>query len=289
MNPIRKYPRTQHLVGSRLQPGDEDLDAVPMSNLKGKHVVIEDADERGIGHILVGGVGLASGYLRNPTESATKFLHDSALAALFRTGDRGRLRPDGVLEHHGRRENVVKIRGFTVDRDEVERAVRTLDHVGDAAVRLEREPRPRLVAYLVSDVAPSPTISVIRDELSARLSTQLIPSAYVFVERLPRDERGKLDREALPPVPTTRPALSTAFVAPAGELEHAIARSFEKALGIDAVGADDDFFELGGDSLAAAEVVADLRATVGRDLTTAAFLEARHVAALATLLIASSD
>jgi len=271
---------------------DTAIDAalVPVGRcLPGKQVVIEDADERGIGYILVGGVGLASGYLRNPAESARRFVRGRDPATLFRTGDRGCWRPDGVLEHHGRSENVFKVRGFTVDRDEVERAVRALDGIRDAAVRFETEPRPRLVAYLVSDDVPPPTISVIRDELSARLATQLVPAAYVFVDRLPRDERGKLRRGSLPPVPATRPALSTAFVAPDGELEQAIARSYEKALGIDAVGAHDDFFELGGDSLAATEVVADLRTTVGRDLTTAAFLEASNVAALATLLNGRSD
>jgi acyl-coenzyme A synthetase/AMP-(fatty) acid ligase/thioesterase domain-containing protein/acyl carrier protein len=271
---------------------DTPIDSVlvPVGHcLPGKHVVIEHADDRGVGQIIVGGVGLASGYVGNATESATRFTHDAALAPLFRTGDRGRLRSDGVLEHHGRGENVFKIRGYTVDRDEVERAVRSVDSVRDAAVRLESEPRPRLVAYLVSAVMPPPTIGVIRDQLSGHLATQLVPSAYVFLERLPRDERGKIAREALPPVPTTRPTLSTAFVAPANELERAVARSFEEALGIDGVGADDDFFELGGDSLAASEVVADLRATLGRDLTTAAFLEARNVAALAALLDGSSD
>jgi acyl-coenzyme A synthetase/AMP-(fatty) acid ligase/thioesterase domain-containing protein len=257
--------------------------------LPGKHVVVEDADERGIGQILVGGVGLASGYLRNRADTAASFRQDGSGAEVFCTGDRGRLRADGMLEHHGRRQNVVKVRGFTIDRDEVERAVRALDPIREATVQFQSEPRRRLVAYLVSDRDPPPSITAIREELSTRLATHLIPAAFVFLEHLPRDDRGKVDNDALPPVPTSRPALAVPFVPADDDLQCAIAQAFESVLGIAPVGIHDDFFELGGDSLAAAEVAAAIRATTGRELTTAAFLEASNVAALRALLNRTSD
>ena len=141
----------------------------------------------------------------------------------------------------------------------------------------------------MSDSDPLPTISAIREELSARLARHLIPAAFVFLERLPRDERGKVDREALPAVPTSRPALAVPFVPAGDDMECAVAQAFESVLGIAPVGAHDDFFELGGDSLAAAEVVAAVRATTGRELTTAALLEASNVAALGALLNGTSD
>ena len=190
----------------------------------------------------------------------------------FCTGDRGRLRSDGVLEHHGRRQNVVKVRGFTVDRDEVERAVRTLDHVREATVRFEAEPRPRLVAYLVSDSDPPPTISAIRDgaqrtsrdtpRFRPRSSSSTACRATTVERSIARLSPGSNVASKRSPFHLSRPN---------GDLQHVIAQAFESVLGIAPVGSHDDFFELGGDSLAAAEVVTSIRATTGRELTTAAF------------------
>ncbi|MEY2454617.1 MAG: hypothetical protein QOD92_4191 [Acidimicrobiaceae bacterium] len=278
-------PVAAWLIDSGTDIGDEPL---PLgTTLPGKRVTIADPRIDGIGEIVVAGEGLADGYWRDDERTAERFgvADDDPAVRWFRTGDRGRLRTDGVLEYHGRLGTVVNVRGFSVDMAEVERALRALESFDDVAVVLHQARRERLVAYVVPDVTQPPVDVVrVRAVLADRLPAYMVPAMFVVLDALPRTGRGKVDVRALPAVPTGRPALSTGFVAPRDDVERAVTKAWEQVLEVGPIGVDDDFFELGGDSLAAAESIFLLQDTLGRDVPLAAFLEASTAAALAGML-----
>src|SRR5690606_17535977 len=169
------------------------------------------------------------------------------------TGDLVRMRPDGALEYLGRRDAQVKVRGFRVEPGEIEAALNLCAGVRASAVvaRDDGPTGPRLVAYVVpADAGAKPDIVAIRKALVDALPIYMVPSAFVPMDSLPLTANGKLDRAALPAPSSQRPELRAAFVLPEGPLEQRIARIFSDVLMVDAVGALDDFFELGGNSLA---------------------------------------
>jgi len=221
------------------------------------------------GEIYLGGDRLARGYLNRPGLTAERFVPDpfgEPGGRLYRTGDLGRWRPDGQLIFLGRRDHQVKIRGYRVELGEVEAALREVAAVQQAAVLLRDE---RLVAYL--EGAPQsdrPDAGQLRRVLARRLPDHMVPNRFVWLERLPLQEHGKVDRRALP-APADGDHPSVGAVPPAGPAEELIARIWGEVLGLAQVGATDDFFDLGGHSLLATQVVARLRREVGR-LDTAA-------------------
>ena len=173
-----------------------------------------------VGQIAIGGAGLARGYLGDEVRTAEVFVDDPTEAGdrLYLTGDQGRLLPSGAVEFLGRLDGQVKVRGYRVETAEVEIALRDHPEVSRAAVivREDREGDPRLVAYVVSPYSQGTPPSVLRDHLSARLPTYMVPSAFVSVASLPLTANGKLDRAAcLPRVPTTwTPGLSSSSPRP---------------------------------------------------------------------------
>ncbi len=261
--------------------------ALPVGTLlPGKRARIEAPDEEGIGEILVGGDGLARGYWRDGSQTAKSFVADPGdpNTTVFRTGDRGRLGPDGMLEHHGRIGTLVKVRDYSVDLAEVERALRTVAPIEEAAVVLHQGARSRLVAYVVPAGASVLEPVQLRALLADRLPPYKIPAMFVVLDVLPRTVRGKVDAAALPAVPAGRPAVASPFVAPSDELHQAVAAAWEQVLEVSPIGIHDDFVELGGDSLAAVEIVGMLRDSLDREVPLAVFLEAPTVAQMAELL-----
>jgi acyl carrier protein len=195
---------------------------------------------------------------------------------MYRTGDRARWTAAGVLEYLGRADDQVKIRGVRVEPGEVEAALRRIPGVRDCAV-VAREDAPgtrRLVAYVAGDV----DASALRTELRRTVPEPLVPSAFVAVGRLPLTPSGKLDRRALP-APDALPG--AAFVAPRTADEAAVAGAWAAVLGVERVGATDNFFEIGGHSLLATRVVARLRDAMGVELLVRTLFEAPTVEALA--------
>ncbi len=220
------------------------------------------------GELYIGGVMLAHGYLRRPDLTADRFV-EVAGERVYKTGDLVRRRPDGELEYLGRLDHQVKIRGHRVELGEIEGALGRHPRVHEAVV-LAREDRPgerRLVAYVVAGGGETPGEPPLRVQLRAHLVAQLpdymIPAAIVLVERMPLTANGKIDRAQLPPPGSARPELEQAYVAPRTALEGTLAEIWEAALGLDRVGALDDFFALGGDSLAAVQVFARIRKRLG--------------------------
>jgi acyl carrier protein len=242
-----------------------------------------------LGEIVIKSLYLALGYWHRPDLTQAAFVPDPAggSARLYHTGDVGRLRADGCLEHLGRKDNQVKIRGHRVETAEVE--ARLLEHqaVKEVTVLAQEDVRgdKRLVAYVVPSRQPAPTVSELRSVVQAKLPDYMIPSAFVLLEVLPRLPNGKVDRRALPMPDQARPELERAFIAPRTPIEEALAGIWMQVLGLAQVGIHDNFFELGGHSLKATQVVSRVRAAFQIDLPLRTLFEAPTVAGLAASIV----
>ncbi|HEV2735720.1 MAG TPA: amino acid adenylation domain-containing protein, partial [Longimicrobiaceae bacterium] len=227
------------------------------------------------GELYVGGPAVARGYLGRPALTAEGFVPDpfggEPGARLYRSGDRGRWRPDGVLEFMGRVDRQVKVRGFRVETGEGEAVLAGHPAVREAAVvaRDDAAGVKRLVAYLVPDGALEP--DAVREHARAALPEYMVPSALVVLDALPLTRNGKLDRRALP-----APAWETdgRFVAPRTPDEEILAGIWAEVLGTERVGAHDDFFSLGGHSLAATRVLSRVAKTLGTEVQLRVLFEA---------------
>jgi amino acid adenylation domain-containing protein len=255
--------------------------------VEGTEVVILDGEGRptdGRGEIAIRARTLSPGYWRDPERTAAAFRPVEGHPGVreYRTGDLGTILPDGCLIHLGRRDDQLKIRGHRVEISEVEAAMRSVPGVREAVAGTRRSSgAPRLTAWVVRGGGSPPDAASLRRALSSRLPAALVPTAFVFLDALPRSPSGKLDRSALPEPSADRPALETAFREPDGGVEAAAAAAFREILGLGRVGADDDFFDLGGDSLSAVELLAALGRTLGAELSAADLLEAPTPAGLA--------
>ncbi|MEV7184623.1 non-ribosomal peptide synthase/polyketide synthase [Kitasatospora sp. NPDC093102] len=238
------------------------------------------------GELYLGGEGVARGYLGRPGLTAARFVADPfgpPGARLYRTGDRARWNADGDLEFLGRLDRQVKVRGFRIEPGEIEAALRA--HPGvDQAVVMVREDEPghtRLVGYATpADPERAPDPAELRTALAAALPAHLVPAAVVVLAAFPLTPQLKIDQRALP-APARQAA--TGRLVPRTERERALAAVWAEVLGLDAVGAEDDFFELGGDSILAARTLARVTARLGVRLTLRDVFTARTVAALAAL------
>jgi non-ribosomal peptide synthetase component F len=274
----------------------------PIGNTRA-HVV--DAELRPLpigvpGELLIGGDGVALGYLGRPELTAARFIPDPFAATdgepggrLYRTGDRVRWLPGGALDFLGRLDRQVKIRGYRVEPGEIEAALAEHPAVRAAAVVAQPEPGGaaglRLAAYVAAADDPS-LAAALRRHLAARLPPHLVPSVWVFLEELPQTATGKVDRRALER-DTPRSAAATgregASIAPRTPEERAVAALWRQVLGLDQVSAGDDFFLLGGHSLAATRVLSRLRQEHGADLTLADLFEHTVLADLAAAVAAA--
>ncbi|WP_325342900.1 non-ribosomal peptide synthetase [Xylophilus sp.] len=216
-----------------------------------------------VGELCIGGQGLANGYLGQPGLTAERFVADpfgQPGDRLYRTGDLARWLPDGTIEFVGRRDGQIKIHGHRIEPGEVEAALLSHPDIRSCAVvaRPDAAGRTRLVAYLVARAEPL-AWDTLRAHLAARLPAALLPSAQVWLPALPHTPNGKLDRGALPAPTQARPALSQPYAQAASPAERQVCQAFAAVLQIDPVGRDDNFFDLGGDSLRAVQVLALLQ------------------------------
>ncbi len=221
----------------------------------------QDGDEVArseVGEIAVKGPNLNPTYWRRPELTSEEFLPtpNSAEERIYLTGDLGRMLPDGFLIHLGRKDSLVKIRGYRVETAEVERALLAHPLIKDAAVvAWDRQPGEKtLVGYVVARGQSGLTVSELRAFLRNQLPDYMIPLKFVFLDSLPLTN-GKLDRGALPEPAGERPELSQPYVAPQSEVEQELVRTWEEVLDIRPIGIHDNFFDLGGHSLAATRVL----------------------------------
>jgi len=209
------------------------------------------------GELYLAGVQLARGYLARAGLTAERFVPDPfRCGRLYRTGDIGRWNRDGELEYLGRADQQVKIRGYRVEPAEVESLVAQHPLVSDAVVDVhEDETGQRLVAYVVVTDPAKFTITELRSALRVRSPEYLIPAGIVVVDELPRGVHGKLDRARLP-APTDNAWVHRAgYVAPRTPIEEELALQWKQLLGVEQVGMHDNFFDIGGHSLAATRMV----------------------------------
>ncbi|CAM3748255.1 non-ribosomal peptide synthetase [Kibdelosporangium persicum] len=210
------------------------------------------------GELYIGGAGVARGYLGNPALTAERFVASPFRpgARLYRTGDIvRRLAPDGALEFLGRGDDQVKLRGFRIEPGEIETVLRAHETVRSAVVVLHHAAEPELVGYVVPAGTHSPRREELLDHLRERLPAYMVPATVVVLGELPLTPSGKVDRARLPqPPPVHHSAPETAFT----PVQERIASVWREILEIDDIGLDDDFFEIGGDSLIALRVVAEL-------------------------------
>ncbi|HEX6038829.1 non-ribosomal peptide synthetase [Longimicrobium sp.] len=234
------------------------------------------------GDLYVAGTQVARGYLGRPALTAQRFVpcpFGPAGARMYATGDRARWRADGELEFLGRADAQVKIRGYRVEPGEIEAVLREHAGVRDCAVVAEDGPGGRrLVAYVAGGAQPDD----LRDHLRARLPDPMVPSVFVPVDEMPLTPSGKLDRRA-GPAPAPAPA-AEAYVAPRTPLEAELAALWGELLGVERVGRDQGFFQLGGHSLLMLRMQARIRERMGRQVRVVDLFRYPTVASLAAHL-----
>jgi len=241
------------------------------------------------GELYIGGAGLARGYVGSPGLTASSFVADPfgpPGTRLYRTGDLVRWNADGRLEFAGRADHQVKIRGYRVEPGEVESALLRLDRVAEAVVTAQQEPsgHKRLVAYVVpKDPKYAPGSVALRAALAGVLPAYMMPSAFVTLPALPLNPTGKVDRAALP-APTRQDTVGADYRPPRNATEEVLVRLWSEVLGAERIGVEDDFFELGGDSVTSLRLMARVGRAFGVDVSPRDFFDAPTIAALAANL-----
>ncbi|MEJ8654156.1 non-ribosomal peptide synthase/polyketide synthase [Streptomyces sp. MS1.AVA.3] len=234
------------------------------------------------GELYLAGTGVARGYFARPGLTAGRFLADPfgpAGERMYRTGDLVRWDAEGQLEYLGRSDDQVKVRGFRIELGEVEAALARHPEVAEAAARVvETDGHKRLVGYVVARGAASADPAALRAFLAQSLPDHLVPAVVVPLERLPLGATGKLDRRALPAPDWAAPAAG--HVPPRTDTEKTLAGIWAEVLGVDQVGAEDNYFALGGDSILSIQIVSAAR-RAGLALTPRHLFVHQTVAALA--------
>ncbi|MFF0221630.1 amino acid adenylation domain-containing protein [Streptomyces sp. NPDC004629] len=271
--------------------------SVPIGRpLSGVRVRILDARLRPVpqgvpGEVYLSGHALARGYLGRPDLTAERFVADpygTAGTRMYRTGDRALWRADGVVEYLGRGDDQVKLRGFRIELGEVEAVLERHEAVSGVAASVRQDARGtrRLVAYIVPAHGDVPDPAALRQYVREHLPEPMVPSVVVPLERLPLNANGKVDRRSLP-----EPDLAAAAagrVAPRNAAERTLAQIWSELLGIPEIGIDDNFFDLGGDSILGLQVVSRAR-EAGLRLTAKHTFLRQTVAELAAEALAAAD
>ncbi|GLZ39063.1 non-ribosomal peptide synthase/polyketide synthase [Actinokineospora sp. NBRC 105648] len=274
---------------STVVKGDRPTIGRPLRNLS---AYILDADLRPLpvgvpGELHIAGAQLARGYLNRAGLTADRFVADPfgpAGSRMYRTGDLARWTAEGTVEYLGRTDDQVKIRGFRIEPGEIEAALLVRPGVREAAVVAREDGgHRRLVAYVVADELDP---AALRAALKSTLPDYMVPAAFVALDRLPMTRNGKLDRAALP-APEVRAEAEADYVAPRGETETLLAALWAEALGAERVGATDNFFALGGDSILSIQIVSRAR-QAGLKLTSRDIFVNQSIAELALVVTSAT-
>ncbi len=274
---LNMYGPTETTIWSSTSPvkniGESVSIGTPIANTQ--IVILDQANELlppgAVGELCIGGTGVVRGYLRRPELTAERFIGDPngpEGARLYRTGDRARFRPDGTLEFHGRLDHQVKLRGYRIELGEIEARLSEHPSVRAAAV-LVREDTPgdkRLVGYMTRATAADPDFDLLKAHLRRRLPDYMVPSLFVVMDRFPETPNRKTDRKALP-APEAQASASASFVEPESQLEQTISEIWCEVLALPRVGANDNFFDIGGHSLLTIQMHGRLNQTLDRKVS----------------------
>ena len=242
------------------------------------------------GELHIGGVQVARGYRNRPELTKEKFIpdpfRDKPGARLFKTGDLARYLPDGNIEYIGRNDFQVKIRGLRIELNEIEALLSKHPKVSETIViaRKDMTGRKRIGAYFVSKKNAEIPITELHNFLNDKLPDNMVPSFFIRMKEFPLLQNGKVNRRVLPEPTSTRPDLVSNFVAPRTKKEQIIGKVWQAVLGIDKVGINDNFFDLGGDSLLLVRVLLKLHKQFDNDLKLFNLLEYPNIRSLANYL-----
>ncbi|MFN2576066.1 MAG: amino acid adenylation domain-containing protein [Pyrinomonadaceae bacterium] len=293
---VNSYGPTETTVAATvcdLKPGNPSVSgAVPIGRpLKNTTVYVLDRSLQpcpvGVaGELYIGGPGVARGYINRPDLTAEKFIRnpfaDDSGNRLYRTGDVVRYRVDGSLDFIGRVDNQIKIRGFRVELEEIEQALRSHQDVKDCVVVFREDRDARLIAYVVAKGA-GVIASELRSFLKSKLPSYMVPATFETIETLPLMPSGKINRSALPD-PKSEEIIGETFVAPSTALEELLASAWGQVLRVPRVGVQDNFFDLGGHSLLAAKVVSIVNRSLSVGFGMVDLFQAPTIAGLAEIL-----
>src|SRR4029077_4580476 len=232
---------------------------------------------------------LARGYLNRPELTAETFIANPFSsepgARLYRTGDLARYKSDGNIEFLGRTNNQVKIRGYRIELGEIEAVLTQHPAVRESAViaREDRAGDKQLVAYIVPRES-APAISELRADLKAKLPEYMVPSAFMVLDSLPLTSNGKVDRKALPSPDRDSADLERLYIGPRNASEQAIADIWVEILGVKRIGVHDNFFDRGGHSLKATQIVSRLRKMFRSEIPLRYMFEFPTIAKLAAVI-----
>jgi amino acid adenylation domain-containing protein len=264
----------------------EDMEIL-LLNEAGKPVGFDSS-----GEIVIKSRYLALGYWRRPELTNEAFLPDPLGGGdrLFRTGDMGRIGPDGCMEYLGRKDMQVKIRGFRVEVAEVEAALLELGTLKQAAVVVSEDQRGEksLMAYGVPAMNPAPSVASLRTSLREKLPDHMVPSEFILLERLPLSPSGKLDRSSLSSAMSRKEERDATYSVPQSPLEWQIVHIWEELLGVRPIGVQDDFFALGGHSLLAVRMMDRIEELCGTKLPLATLLAGVTVEHLAKSVLSAN-
>jgi len=256
---------------------------IVLQNNQGANVGYPD-----VGEIVVKSRYLSNGYWNNEDLTAAKFKHDpnDPEMAIYHSGDLGVMLPDGCLIHKGRRDSRIKVRGYAVEPEEVEKSIKQYEAIHDAIVvaRKNNLLEDALVAYVTKRADSSLKTIELRSFLISKLPDYMIPSVFVMLEAMPLTSSGKIDRQALPDPKNFRPDLDTPYVQPRTLVERELANIWADVLALAQVGVDDNFFDLGGHSLAASRVIAKVIQTYQLEIPIKTLFDAPTVAEMASLI-----
>ncbi len=278
---IRQYRTRNGAVDGNLVPVGYDVPGMEVLVLREDGQPVSPGE---VGEIVVRSRYLAVGYWQKPEETKVAFVPDSAGSDLrvFRTGDIGRVLPDGALVHLGRKDSRVKIRGNRVELAEVEAALLNVPCVRQAVVAAQEDEHGNriLTAYVVPTAKNAATPILLRRALRERLPRFMVPSLYILLDQLPMTPQGKVDRRAVQQSPAKVDSQE-----PRDDTEAQLVEIWKSVLGVDHVGVRDDFFDLGGDSLLAASLLFQIEQVFGKELSPSILADDATIERLAEALV----
>lgn len=271
---LDRVPIGRVAANSKIYILDQNLQPVPVGR---------------VGEIYIGGVGVTRGYWNRPELTAERFIPDpfSPGNQMYKSGDLGKYLPDGNLLYLGRVDQQVKIRGFRIETGEIEEVLATYPGVTGVAVvaRVDKHSTKNLVAYYLGD--ENIKAAALRDHILRRLPNYMAPAYYVRMTEFPQTASGKVDRKALPE-PDWSIRIGARYVAPRTSIEEQLAAVFAEVLRVSRVGINDNFFEMGGDSLRVNHAVVKINNLCQTELTIKDLFNAPTIKDLAPLVEASS-
>ena len=292
---LNMYGPTETTVWSTVYHLNGSEESIPIGKpIANTQVVILDSYQQltpigAAGELCIGGNGVVRGYFEQPELTAEKFINcdlNGKKKRMYRTGDLACFREDGIIEFLGRLDFQVKIRGYRVESGEVETVLENHPQIRQAVVvaREDANSDRILVAYLVVAKNSNLSNAVLRTYLMEKLPEYMVPSLFMFLQKLPVTPNRKVDRNALPAPDAERPDIGKQFISPETATEKKLADIFSQILGIENVGLKDSFFELGGHSLSAVQAVIRIHQAFGIDISMLSFFNSATLEDLASLI-----